>query len=386
VSPDPSDSEIVNLRAVRKGQSILAPHQRLTISFIITLLIGIGAEYFGSMNVAIVVMFIYFGFGITLPTNVRNTEKFADSLYYLGFILTLFALFMAMTPWFNDVSQLTSRSIIVKFGIAIATTFIGMSLRIILIQLRPTTTDEEEEARESIAEYVLALNKEMGTAISDIAQFRQHVVDISNNSIEELRSHLRNISGALGGIVEESYTGFSNMIGKVTPEVESAMRSAGDLIATRMRAFAESLAIDLSGVRAVILASLGEHVASIGRLTEELKSMETAIKAANQRITQAASLPEDAGAAVQRFTDTMGQATASIEQVQRHAFDLHQRLSELSQLLQQVSGLYKSDIDEFQKNLRSAVSDIQANGEAFSASLIKNANALREAIREVEAS
>ena len=125
----------------------------LTAAFIGSLVLGLLAEWLTGPYGAWLaggLMIAYFGFGLTLPATARNTERFADSLYYLGFILTLFALLIAMTPALNGGVEPKSTQIIQQFGTAIVTTFIGMSLRIILIQLKPNVSDHEEDTRESI--------------------------------------------------------------------------------------------------------------------------------------------------------------------------------------------------------------------------------------------
>jgi hypothetical protein len=68
----------------------------LTLSFFGALVVGIAAELGNSALLAVGAMAAYFLFGLTRSKSVRNTERFADRLYYLGFILTLGALFIAM--------------------------------------------------------------------------------------------------------------------------------------------------------------------------------------------------------------------------------------------------------------------------------------------------
>jgi hypothetical protein len=75
----------------------------LTAAFAFALLVGIIAVLTRNTGLAVLAIFGYFLFGIRLPKSERNTERFADSLYYLGFIFTLGALFVAMTPLFNKV-------------------------------------------------------------------------------------------------------------------------------------------------------------------------------------------------------------------------------------------------------------------------------------------
>jgi len=155
--------------------------------FLLALAVGVIAVFvIKSPALAVLAIFGYFIYGLWLPKSQRNTERFADSLYYLGFIFTLGALFVAMTPWFNNMGELTSRTIIEQFGIATATTFVGMTLRIILIQLRQTTTDQEEEARDAIAKYVRDLNREIRAALTEIAEFRGRAAKMAEDSIREI--------------------------------------------------------------------------------------------------------------------------------------------------------------------------------------------------------
>jgi hypothetical protein len=192
------------------------------------------------------------------PKTTRNTEKFADSLYYLGFILTLGALFLAMVPSFQS-TQITSEAIIEKFGIAILTTFIGMSLRIILLQLRHTTTDQEEEARESITQYVISLQREVEHTIDDVRRFRGAVEKDATTSAAEFGQQIREIAQTAGQAIRESNETMVLSIRQVAQQADQTIKEivqhlAGldlptDIFAGRLKASADALSADVDALR-----------------------------------------------------------------------------------------------------------------------------------------
>src|SRR5947208_5230201 len=76
----------------------------------------------------LIVMFGYLWYGL-LQRN-RNTAKLADSLYFMGFLWTLYALIDSLI---RQGSQITSDTVFIAFGYALVTTGMGMFLRLALI-------------------------------------------------------------------------------------------------------------------------------------------------------------------------------------------------------------------------------------------------------------
>lgn len=117
-------------------------HQ-LTIAFLTCMALGALSTF---VNPALPVFFViaYFAIGFFTTRNQKNTERFADSLYYMGFLLTLFALLVATMG-----DNVTER-IIQNLGTGLSTTLAGLSLRVIMIQFRQTISDQEEEGQETL--------------------------------------------------------------------------------------------------------------------------------------------------------------------------------------------------------------------------------------------
>lgn len=116
----------------------------------------------------------YFLFGVFTAKKQRNSERFADSLYYLGFLLTLFALLYA------TIGDKVSEQIIQSLGTGLSTTLAGLGLRVIIIQLRETVSDQEEEAQ-------VSLEVETNKLIATLSQFTSTISYFQNDVAEQAR-------------------------------------------------------------------------------------------------------------------------------------------------------------------------------------------------------
>jgi len=74
-----------------------------------------------------------------------SKEQKADSCYYLGFILTLIAMVISLGK-FQDVGADNFSSIVSNFGVALATTVIGLTARIIWLHLYADKLIDAEDA------------------------------------------------------------------------------------------------------------------------------------------------------------------------------------------------------------------------------------------------
>jgi hypothetical protein len=106
------------------------------------------------MIIAVGAILTYFLIGFFVDKRVKNSEKFADSLYYLGFLLTLLALLK-----FTLGEEKTTAELIKSMGTGMATTICGLSLRVIMLQFRETISDQDEEAKDIISKELRVLEE-----------------------------------------------------------------------------------------------------------------------------------------------------------------------------------------------------------------------------------
>lgn len=89
-------------------------------------------QYFNYPQLAIflplICMFLYAGFGYSYSVGSLFLEQFADSVYYLGFLLTLVALVVSL--YFYQGDTLESGLLVANFSLALLTTIFGLAVRI----------------------------------------------------------------------------------------------------------------------------------------------------------------------------------------------------------------------------------------------------------------
>jgi ABC-type transporter Mla subunit MlaD len=381
----------------------------LTAAFLLTFVFGVFVEAFGgfifidhpnvSSLLAATGMLLYFAYGFLRPKSVRNTEQFADSLYFLGFILTLWALLLAMTNLVGGGAEITSRNIIEKFGIAITTTFVGMTLRILLIQMRSTASDQEEEARDSIAQYVIALNSEIAHALTEIKSFRVKAIEEAADAAHGFSVQMERIGASSGQAVTDSNAAILKSVQQVTARIAESMadivrRLAAlevptDIFAARFNTSADALSADIDQLRKSVsdntgsfARSLSESVSSMGRVSGDIDALRKVISTAQQQLATAASISNESAGETQRFAHSATAAIDAMVRFQDVARQLATALLELNQRLQAQGNSHTQEISRLASDLKGAIAEARDGASQFSSTMASSARQLRDAIED----
>ena len=111
--------------------------------------------YFASWLFNIVVpiaIMLYYAYTINKDSSdTLSLEQKADSVYYMGFILTLVAMTSSLVALAYD-DALQFNAIVINFGLALGTTILGLSIRIIWLQL---SSQELSDAESILKERIL---------------------------------------------------------------------------------------------------------------------------------------------------------------------------------------------------------------------------------------
>lgn len=141
------------------------------------------------MAVPVLLIFLYFLYGLNFRQ--RSNVKFADSLYFMGFLWTLVALIDALF------SGLTASTVFKAFGYALITTAAGMFCRILVLQFQETTSDVLAEANEEIDRGVARLAEELGRATDVVARFRTSLEAQIDDQVRALGRSLDSVRATL---------------------------------------------------------------------------------------------------------------------------------------------------------------------------------------------
>lgn len=118
------------------------------------------------LPLAAMVSYLVYG----LSQEGRNTSKLADSIYFMGFLWTLYALIDSLLIHRGD--QIGANTVFVVFGYALVTTGMGMFLRLALMQFQTTLPDQVLESREEIELRVASFVGQLNQAQGELARWR----------------------------------------------------------------------------------------------------------------------------------------------------------------------------------------------------------------------
>ena len=329
----------------------------INVCFLLTIVAGGLSELAGSELFAVIAMVTYFIVGISNWRNLHSVEKFADSIYYQGFILTLFALMLALTG--RGSNSLTSDKIIEQFGIAITTTFVGMTARILIIQFLTTATDVRDEITEDIAHYAQQLNAEIGKAIK---------------SFREVRDTL-----------EASAMGFSKQLeAQTTAAVQSIESRLADAI-EKLSDLTTGVVKNLDGaVKDVVtrITTLDVPTGALEGLKKDLVALRGILEESNKAIIDVSKRTKVAADQSKDSLDVTGDTLKSISDLGSAAKEMVDHLSALSAALDRSVSKVGNDIEVLGKNLSTLVEGVKSDLSEYNSALTSSAQRLTDAIRD----
>lgn len=154
------------------------------------------AMWFGFI-IPIIVMLAYWavGYRVRALYDVKLTlAKFADSIYYLGFLFTVVSIIICLFDIQSIGDNLTNMA--TRFGAAMVSTAIGMVARTLHVGFRP----DQEDAVRSVEERAISASEQLAFMFDEtrekLTRFRDEVVAISKETtagareqIEEIQKH-----------------------------------------------------------------------------------------------------------------------------------------------------------------------------------------------------
>jgi hypothetical protein len=258
------------------------------------------------------------------PNRLR-ADQAGDNCYYLGLIYTLASLAHAIATFDPDRS---ASGIVQSFGVALATTILGLILRVAFSQARPDLENVEEQSRLEMTDAVARLKAQLGDCVRQFNDFSREI----QQSISELHD---STSESIGKLTDEMVGGIS----EVVEEATSTIRQEANDFATRSKRYSISFE--------KLLGKLDQHAASLESLTGANSRIQGAAEAANHSASSAAQsidhfrqIVQDSrsavvvtGNAVQQMQGAASGLTKSVESMEAAIERMHaqtdQRLEQL---------------------------------------------------------
>jgi hypothetical protein len=243
------------------------------------------------------ILLIYFFFGIREKN--KNTAKFADSLYFMGFLWTLAALIDAVVS-----EEMKVNTVFQAFGYALSTTGLGMALRVAVLQFQRTLPDQLEEGERSLEQSITALLDSLGRATQAADAIGRDVVAKTAPRVAELESVLGSLHSTFENVV-------TAMLQETATTVDSELERASSTIYTSIEPIAASVGA---------ISKLPEAVDALRTALEELhKTLDTSTervsRAVNVRINETVASMRDSEQAVRSAGDAARKLSAAVDEI-----------------------------------------------------------------------
>lgn len=231
---------------------------------------------------AMIVMVAYAAIVQFSGTGRLRSDQAGDNCYYLGLIYTLSSLAYAI--FFFDPAD-TATTIVQGFGIALATTIMGLVLRVFFSQSRVDLTETEDTARIELAKAAGDLKAELSQAVVSMNDFahqtRQSIQELREAVIADIAATQKAATASITEVSAAATKTLSSQASKITNAADKYVAATERVIGgleehrTRVEALAEGHANTLGALDTVRMAA--DTIAPLlGDLAARAASMATA--------------------------------------------------------------------------------------------------------------
>jgi cytochrome c556 len=251
-----------------------------------------------------------------------RADQAGDNCYYLGLIYTLASLSYAI--WTFDPAG-TATTIVQGFGIALATTIVGLILRVFFNQGRPDLENVEEQTRLEMTDAVIRLKAELGDVVRQLNDFtrmvQQSMLELQQSTTKSIQTLTNDTVQGLGTVVEVA---------------ASTIREEANDFAARSKRY--STTFDK------LLVKLDQHADGIDLMKEAQESVQSTARAAE-------SAASSAVAAVDALREGAEQARVSAVSTQETVASVRDLVGGFSVSVEKMQGSLREIQEESERRL-----------------------------------
>lgn len=341
----------------------------------------------------LLVMIGYMFLGITRRNNQVSDEKFADSCYYLGFIFTIASISVALMDLPNIGTNI--QDIAVRFGAAMLSTVLGLSVRVAMVTFRKDMGDAIQEAEESVVEASLRLRDQLVAALDRLNSFEVAVDQAARLSVERVNLQVENLSKNHADRLTEFFTTLTASNQQVFTSALDEVKGASMRLSNSVNEYAQGMNSSLGSIEKKVVAfsdAITERLKNttfpddhfvkqleypLGRLKSAADEISEHIVGASETVGESAmalsvALKKFRGktSATEAALDAVTQLAAQQQLLMDGAEGQIDRIERLGSTLQGLDGTFKSALQGFESakssdtELKNAVRSVVADSEA----------------------
>jgi hypothetical protein len=304
----------------------------------------VNAPFLVGVFIPILIMGAYLLIGLSGFADSVDTETFADSVYYMGFLLTLISLSAALFYLRNEDPSLNV--LVAKFGLALITTIVGLTVRVAMVNFQMKGGQVRQHAEEKLAISVERFSNDLELTCDKMELLLHGVVEKVEITADAIKTASDDATATISETNRTNQNQLTEMYEKVGGEWGASV--------TRLTATMEKVISEAVTVAASQIAGLGRKFEDEMRkfnvdsdifseiLDEPLNELAETIKTARVQLANEFALLQDASQGHAEIKDQFDKLSTTLTSGEQSVAALHSYAENLSGAFSSLSDLENS--------------------------------------------
>jgi len=331
--------------------------------------------------------------------------QLADSVYFLGFLWTLFAL---IDSFVIQPQVSIAEAVFRAFGYALVTTATGMFLRLFLLQFEYSGEEQISLAKQNVEEEITRFANELTKGSESIRSFHaginslNHSVGTLSGSVHEVKNQMSDLLTRLDKLHSDSFArieehtknsikdlirelDFSKIKEKIQTDLQEAVRALRDAVSKTIRSletttnkFTDTASTQTEKLRSSI-QTVSDQIAQIRVPSDIIEK--TVGEQVNKVTSTLAESSKDVQEALRRLSEQISNVRIPADIVEK---TITARLDESIRSFQEAIGGLAKQINDVRVPADLVEKTVTQKVESATAGLVRSISALQQAINNLE--
>lgn len=293
--------------------------------------------------------------------------QLADSLYFLGFLWTLWALIDSFVIHQMSIAEAVFRA----FGYALVTTALGMFLRLLLLQFAYSEEEQVRLGEQTVEEEIALFTQEVHSAVESLSAFRTRTDDAVATWVESLNKSGTDLKVAVNDVTDQT-TDLKDALLKMH---EASAEHVDSLVGTALNQFTRRLEPSLEALNNANNNFVSQVNNSTTNLTKSLQSSTAQVQAAIDKGVKQVETAAEAGA-MQMVSELANASSAIKTSLEKSTHVIEAASSSLATTLSTQKANLESDL----ANLSSQIQEIHVPVDVIEKTVSQQLSALNSTL------
>lgn len=179
-----------------------------------------------------------------------SDEKFADTCYYLGFIFTITSIIFSLFDLPNIGDRI--QDIAVRFGAAMVSTVLGLSVRVYLVSFKKDVVDAIHDAEDAVLDASRRLTEQLSMALEKLHGFEVQVDAATSSSVERVNLQIENLSKNHADKLASFFTDLTDRNQDAFTGALTEVKGASERLATAVDGYSHGMRTNLASIEAEV--------------------------------------------------------------------------------------------------------------------------------------